>query len=353
MTIRTPDDWHVHLRDGRMLATVAPFTASVFRYALVMPNLVPPITSAAGAAAYRERVMAASAARANPDFEPLMALYLNDEVAVEDLVSGHRDGIVFAAKYYPAGATTNSEAGSDSLQSLLPTLERMSEAGIPLLVHAESTDPDVDVFDRERAFLERELGPVCDELPDLLVTVEHVSTAAGVAFVREHPRVGGSITPHHLSCDRDDILADGLRPHLYCKPVLNSADDRRALVEAATGEDASFFLGTDSAPHPESSKHSDIARPGIFSAPHALPIVADVFESVGKLDRLEAFVSLNGAAHYGMDGATSSLTLRRRPEGADSSTSEGWVPAGESRVKIFGVSAAARWTLDRNGGAQG
>lgn len=345
VTIATPDDWHVHLRDDTMLRAVAPFTANLFRYALVMPNLSQPITTTASAAAYRERIIEAAGQDASAEFTPLMALYLNDSVSIADLRAGFSDGVVHAVKYYPAGATTNSEAGGSSLISYGPILSQIADLGIPLLVHAESTDPSVDIFDRERVFLENELAPVCEQLPTLKVTVEHVSTTDGVAFVREHSNVTGTITPHHLSCERSDILANGLRPDLYCKPVLNSKEDRQTLIEAATSGEASFFLGTDSAPHPLSSKRSAVGKAGIFSAPFALPILAEVFAERGALDRLEAFTSTNGARYHGFEPSVYRVCLRRlddRSEVFDEMlrTNDG------HEVQMFGVEAARKWSLE-------
>jgi len=348
VVIATPDDWHVHLRDDAMLAAVAPYTASIFRYALVMPNLTKPITSTAAAARYRQRIIEAAGPTAGAEFTPLMTLYLNDEVSADDLIIGHDEAIIHAAKYYPSGATTNSEAGVENMGSLLPVLERMAEAGVPLLVHAESIDPSVDIFDRERDFLENQLHDVCDRLPELRVTVEHVSTADGIDFVREHRGVAATITPHHLSCDRGDVLSNGLRPDLYCKPVLNSRADRQALVAAATGGDPAFFLGTDSAPHPETSKLSSRGKPGIFNAPYAIPVVAEVFAQADRLDRLEGFVSVNGAGHYGFAPAHGRIEIRPNPAGPPSPTKVIDGAAGE--VRIFGAEAAAKWLISRRSG---
>lgn len=343
--IAAPDDWHVHLRDDDMLATVAPITAKSFRYALVMPNLVPPICTTAQADAYRRRILDGAGSAARPDFTPIMALYLNDDLDVDDLVQGVDAGVVHAAKYYPAGATTNSEAGVTSMQDVLAALERMAEHSIPLLVHAESTDPAIDIYDRERHFLDEELAPIVTRLPELAVTVEHLSTRAGVDFVEANPSVHGSITPHHLSCDRSDLLANGLRPDLYCKPIINSADDRRALVQAATSGSSRFFLGTDSAPHPEADKHGATAKPGIFNAPFALPVVAEVFHRAGALDQLEAFVSVNGCAHYGFDVATDRVVLTRDPSAAGDAEPDTVVTAGGDTVTIFGSAEARLWSV--------
>ena len=348
--IAAPDDWHVHLRDDDMLATVAPITARAFRYALVMPNLVPPICTTAQADAYRRRIIDHAGRTARPDFTPIMALYLNDDLDVDDLVEGVDAGVVHAAKYYPAGATTNSDAGAKSMQDVLPALERMAEHAIPLLVHAESTDPAIDIYDRERHFLDEELAPIVARLPELAVTVEHLSTRAGVDFVSANPSVYGSITPHHLACDRSDLLANGLRPDLYCKPIINSAVDRRALVEAATSGSTQFFLGTDSAPHPAADKHGATAKPGIFNAPFALPVVAEVFHRSEALDRLEAFVSINGCRHYGFEVATDRVVLTREPSAEDPSsgdpaTATTIVTEGGQTVTMFGAAEARLWSV--------
>ncbi len=350
--IAVPDDWHVHLRDDHMLAAVTPYTARWFRHALVMPNLVPPIVDSVRAADYRERILAAAGPEARPDFTPVMALYLTPEVTVDDLRAGVEAGIVIGCKYYPAGATTNSEAGGTAILAHRPLLEYLAEAGVPLLVHAEATDPAIDIFDREAVFLERELVPLVAELPELRVTVEHLSTAAGVDFVRRHPAVRGTITPHHLTCDRSDLLANGMRPDLFCKPIINTAENREALVAAATSGAPDFFLGTDSAPHPFSSKYRANVSAGIFNAPFALPVVAEVFHRADALDHLEAFTSLNGCRHYGYPPSTDRLRLTRRGSagpGLGDGTGDGpdeIVTAAGDRVRIFGVAEAARWSVE-------
>ncbi len=340
--ISAPDDWHVHLRDDHMLGAAAPFTAACFRHALVMPNLVPPITSSAMARQYRDRILAATGPSARSDFRPLMGVYLNDSLVLDDLIEGVAQGEIFAAKYYPAGATTNSEAGGASLIGYRPILEAMAEHNIALLVHAESTNPDIDIFDREAVFLEAELATVCAALPELRVTVEHISTRAGLDFVRSHNNVAGSITPHHLTCDRTDVLANGLRPDLYCKPVINSRDEKLALVEAATSADASFFYGTDSAPHPLSQKESSQGRPGIFNAPYALEVVAELFYEQGKLDCLERFVSFNGVDHYGLARTDAKVRLNRHDDGSIERPSTVRTSDGHE-VRIFGAEAARLW----------
>ena len=344
--VAVPDDWHVHLRDDSMLATVAPITARNFRYALVMPNLVPPICTGEEAAAYRERIIQNAGPDARADFVPIMSLYLNDKLDIDDFERSIDAGIVHAAKYYPAGATTNSDDGGESLADFRDVLERMAQRGIPLLVHAESTDPAIDVYDRERHFLDVQLAPVVASVPGLRVTVEHLSTRAGVEFVEANESVRGSITPHHLACDRSDLLANGLRPDLYCKPIINSADDRQALVDAATSGSPRFFLGTDSAPHPATHKHTGQAKPGIFNAPFALPVVAEVFHSAGALDRLEAFTSVNGCKHYGFEVSPDRLSLKRQGPAGELAVPDTVTTAEGDVVTIFGTAEARLWSVE-------
>ncbi len=345
LEIAAPDDWHVHLRDDEMLSAVTPYTANVFRHAVVMPNINPPVTSTQAAASYRARVLAAAGPDARPDFTPMMVLYLNYQIIVDDLLAGAADGIVFGAKYYPAGATTNSAAGGNDLLAFSPVLEAMAGAGIPLLVHAESTDPSLDIFDREADFIERQLLPVVERIPELRVTVEHISTRAGLDIVKDHPQVGGSITPHHLTCDRSDLLANGMRPHLYCKPVINSREERMAIAEAATSGNPSFFFGTDSAPHPLSKKEAEKVAAGIFNAPYALEVVAELFFEMGCLDRLEGFVSHHGADHYGVGRSPAKIRLTRRAD-SEIDPPEAMFTADGTEVRIFGADAARRWAWE-------
>lgn len=343
IVIPRPDDWHVHLRDDEMLDAVVDHTARWFRNALVMPNLTPPVTSTAQAQAYRARILDAASVGADT-FVPQMTLYLTPAIDVDDLVDGWNSGVIGGVKFYPAGATTNSDAGGTNLLDFEATLTTMAELGIPLLVHAESTDPALDIFDREAAFLEQQVGPLLAHMPELSVTVEHISTAGGIDLVNEFDQAYGSITPHHLSCDRSDILANGLRPELYCKPVINSADNRRALVAAATSGSPNFFLGTDSAPHPLSQKEARVAKAGIFNAPYGLHVTAEVFHEADALDQLEAFVSLNGAVRYGHEPSRDKLRLVRHQSPADDVVEVITTAAGD-QVRLFGVAEAARWSV--------
>lgn len=339
--IPKPDDWHVHLRDDAMLDAVVGYTAERFRYAMVMPNLAPPITSTAEASAYRDRILSAAGERS--DFHPLITLYCSPLVDLDDLRHGIESGIVGAVKYYPAGATTNSDAGGTSLMDFNELFAVLIETDTRLLVHAESTDPAVDIFDREAAFLERQLAPLCAAMPELSVTVEHVSTKAGLDFVSAHPGTAATITPHHLARDRSDLLAHGMKPDLYCKPVINSADDQAALVAAATSGDPSFMLGTDSAPHPTTAKYGPTAKAGVFNAAYGLEVVADVFFKADALDALPGFVSAHGCEVYGVPAPNTRLRLERTEVDQELATSL-TTSAGDS-VVLFGSEEAALWQV--------
>ena len=299
ITIRRPDDWHVHFRDGAMLREVVPYTARAFGRAIVMPNLTPPVTTAAMAAAYRERIMAA--VPAGSGFTPLMTCYLTDHTDSRDLVAGHRDSVFTAAKLYPAHATTNSAHGVSDIARIYPVLEAMEEHGIPLLTHGEITRPEVDIFDREKGFVDEVLVPTLERFPRLKVVMEHVTTAEGVEVVRAHAsRMGATLTPQHLLYNRNALFQGGLRPHVYCLPVLKRERHRLALRAAATGGEANFFLGTDTAPHLRHLKEAECGCAGVFSAPVAIQAYLRVFAEENALDRFEAFASLNGPAFYGL-----------------------------------------------------
>ena len=342
VVVPQPDDWHVHLRNDAMLEAVVGYTARRFRYAMVMPNLVPPIISTETASQYRDEILAAAPAEAER-FTPVMAVYCSPAVDPVDLRDGIEGDVIAAVKYYPAGATTNSEAGGTSLDDFDRLYEVLIETNSRLLVHAEATDPRIDIFAREAAFLEQQLAPLCERLPELAVTVEHVSTRAGVEFVAAHPQVAATITPHHLARERSDLLASGMKPDLYCKPVINSNDDREALVAAATSGDPAFMLGTDSAPHPTTAKYGPTAKAGVFNAAYGLEVVADVFAKNGALDQLGAFVSTNGCAIYGVDAPQETLTLTAEEVDVDVATSLS-TSAGDE-VVLFGAEEATRWTV--------
>jgi dihydroorotase len=310
LTLRRPDDWHLHLRDGAMMAAVLPCTARQFARAIVMPNLVPPVTTLAAAEAYRARIL--KALPAGTAFTPLMTAYLSDDSDPGEIERGHRGGVFTAAKLYPAHATTHSAQGVTDIEKIAPVLERMAAIGMPLLVHGEITDPTVDVFDREAVFIERILKPLTQRLPALKVVLEHITTREAVDFVAGAGRnVAATITAHHLVINRNALFAGGFRPHMYCLPVAKRETHRLALRRAAVSGDAKFFLGTDSAPHPVHDKERDCGCAGIFSAPAALEIYAQVFDEENALDRLEAFASLNGPRFYGLMPNEERITLRR------------------------------------------
>ena len=310
LTIRRPDDWHVHLRDGEMLRGVVGHTARQFARAIVMPNLSPPVTDTAAARAYRERIVAALLP--GSDFTPLMTCYLTDTTDADDLSRGFADGVFTAAKLYPAHATTNSAHGVSDVSALAPVLDAMQRSGMPLLVHGEVTDPAVDVFDREAVFIERVLSKLVRDFPALKVVFEHITTAQAVAFVDSAgPNVAATITPQHLHINRNAMFAGGLRPHAYCLPVAKRERHRLALRRAATSGSARYFLGTDSAPHSVDAKESACGCAGIFNAPFALESYAAVFDEEGALDRFEAFASENGPRFYGLPLNAGSVTLER------------------------------------------
>jgi dihydroorotase len=308
LTIRRPDDWHVHLRDGEMLRVVAPYTARQFARAIVMPNLAPPITTVEAAAAYRDRITAA----AGEAFTPLMTCYLTDEADPDELARGYADGTWVAAKLYPAGATTNSASGVTDVRNIYPALERMQAIGMVLCIHGEVTDPEVDVFDREAVFIERLLSGVVETFPALKIVFEHITTAEAASFVTESgPNVAATVTPQHLHINRNAIFAGGLRPHAYCLPVAKREEHRLAVRKAATSGSPKFFLGTDSAPHAREMKESACGCAGIFNAPFALESYAAVFDEEGALDKFEAFASVNGARFYGLPVNESTVALER------------------------------------------
>jgi dihydroorotase len=310
LTITRPDDWHLHLRDGEAMRSVVGATARVFARAVVMPNLKPPITTVEGAAAYRERV--AAALPADSRFAPLMTLYLTDHTTEDKIVKARKSGFVIGIKYYPAGATTNSESGVTDLARVWPVLAAMEEAGLPLLVHGEVTDPGVDVFDRERVFVDGPLTRIVREFPALKVVVEHITTAEAADFVASAPaNVAATITPQHLLYSRSALFAGGARPHLYCLPILKREAHRQAIVRAAISGNGKYFLGTDSAPHARHTKESACCAAGCYSAHAALELYAEAFEAAGALERLEGFASFHGADFYGLPRNTDTITLQR------------------------------------------
>ena len=310
ITIKRPDDWHLHLRDGGMLKAVLPESARHFARALIMPNLVPPVATGAQAAAYRDRIAAATPAGSG--FQPLMTLYMTEATDPDDVAEAFASGLIAAVKLYPAGATTNSDSGVRDMDRIRPVLERMAEIGLPLCIHGEVADPRVDIFDREAVFLERVLDPLRRATPGLRVVLEHVTTKDGVDYVRScDSGVGATITAHHLVINRNHLLAGGIRPHYYCLPVAKRETHRLALREAAASGDPRFFLGTDSAPHTDDRKQSACGCAGCFTATNALSVVAAALEQDGALDRLEGFASLHGPAFYGLPANAQTVTLEK------------------------------------------
>jgi dihydroorotase len=308
LTIRKPDDWHVHLRDAEMLATVAPYTARQFARAIVMPNLVPPITTVEAASAYRERILGA----AGPGFTPLMTCYLTDTMRPDEIERGFTGNVWIAGKLYPAGATTNSASGVTDINNIYPVLQRMERIGMVLCVHGEVTDPDVDVFDREAVFIDSVLQPVTRDFPALKIVFEHITTGEAVQFVESaSPNIAATITPQHLTLNRNAIFFGGLRPHAYCLPVAKREKHRLAVRKAATSGSPKFFLGTDSAPHTREAKESACGCAGIFNAPFALESYATVFEQEAALDKFEVFASINGPRFYGLPLNEATVTLER------------------------------------------
>jgi dihydroorotase len=310
LTLRRPDDWHLHLRDGAQLAAVLPFTARQFGRALVMPNLKPPMTTVAALARYRDRIL--QSVPSGLAFEPVMTLYLTDSTTADEVQKAAATGFICGAKLYPAGATTHSDAGVTSVDKVWGALEALAEHGLVLQVHGEVTDSHVDVFDREQAFIDRVLSRIVGRVTGLKVVFEHVTTRVAVDFVRgARAGVAATITPQHLLLNRNALFDGGIRPHLYCLPVLKREHDREALIGAATGDDARFFLGTDSAPHARHTKETSCGCAGIFSAHAAIELYAEAFDAAGRLDRLEAFASERGADFYGRPRNRGSITLRR------------------------------------------
>ena len=308
ITIIRPDDWHLHLRDGDMLGGIAKESARDFGRAIIMPNLVPPVVTSAQAQAYRQRIL--EALPKSSHFTPLMTLYLTENTQIDDLKHAHSTGVATAVKLYPAGATTNSDSGVRDFDKIIPALETMADIGMPLCVHGEVSDPEVDIFDREAVFIERILDPLRRRVPSLKVVMEHVTTAQGVAYAASAPgQLAATLTVHHLIINRNHLLAGGIRPHYYCLPVAKRENHRQAVLEAATSGKACFFLGTDSAPHRDCAKENACGCAGIFTASNAIACLAEVFERQNALDKLEGFTSRHGAAFYGLPPNDDHITL--------------------------------------------
>jgi len=341
LTIARPDDWHLHLRDGAMLSAVCPESARHFARAIIMPNLVPPVVTGAEAASYRERILAARPEGSS--FTPLMTLYLTEDTDASDVVQAHADGIVTAVKLYPAGATTNSASGVRDFDRVRGVLEAMAEAGIPLCVHGEVTDPEIDIFDREAVFIDRVLDPIRRATPGLRVVMEHITTRNGVDYVLSNlDNLGATITTHHLIINRNHLLVGGIRPHYYCLPVAKREEHRLALRAAATSGDPRFFLGTDSAPHVDAAKETGCGCAGCFTATNTLPLLAHVFEEEAALDRLESFTSRNGPGFYGLPVNDGTVTLTK----SDTPTAfPAKIETGDGPVTVFDPGFDVVWQV--------
>ncbi len=341
LTITRPDDWHLHLRDGAMLKAVLPYSAAVFGRAIIMPNLVPPVATAADAAAYRGRIAAAQPA--GSAFQPLMTLYLTETTDPDDVAAAAASGLVKAVKLYPAGATTNSHSGVRDFSKVDRVLERMAAIGLPLCMHGEVTDPAVDIFDREAAFIERVLTPLRQRHPGLRIVMEHVTTREGVAYVRSGGEgIAATLTVHHLIINRNALFVGGIRPHYYCLPIAKREEHRLALLDAATLGEPKFFLGTDSAPHPDHDKETACGCAGCFTAANALPCLAAVFERAGALDKLEGFASRHGAAFYGLPLNADSVTLVRDETPIETPRK---ITVGAETVTVFDPGFPLHWRI--------
>lgn len=341
ISIRRPDDWHLHLRDGDMLKGVIGDSSRHFARAIIMPNLVPPVVTTKDAEAYRERIMAA--VPEGDRFEPLMTLYLTEHTDADDVEAGKASGLIHAVKLYPAGATTNSHGGVRDMDKAMPVLERMAKIGLPLCVHGEVTTPEVDIFDREAVFIETVLDPLRKRLPELKITMEHVTTSNGIDYIKSAPEnLAGSITTHHLIINRNAILVGGIRPHYYCLPVAKRESHRLALRAAATSGDGRFFLGTDSAPHVDPLKECGCGCAGIYTSINTMSCLAHVFEDDGALDKLEAFASLNGPAWYGLAPNEDRITLKKQSQPVSFPAK---IETGAGPVTVFDPMFPIHWVV--------
>ena len=340
LTLRRPDDWHLHLRDGAMLRAVLPESARHFARAIIMPNLVPPVVTSHDARAYRDRIM--SALPDGAEFTPLMTLYLTEQTDPDDVADAHASGLISAVKLYPAGATTNSASGVRDFDKVRPVFEKMAEIGLPLCVHGEVTDADIDIFDREAVFIDRVLDPIRRATPGLRVVMEHITTRDGVEYVTANDRdLAATITTHHLVINRNHILVGGIKPHYYCLPVAKREEHRLALRRAATSGDARFFLGTDSAPHTDPLKESACGCAGCFTASNTMSILAHVFEEENALNRLEGFTSLHGPAFYGLPPNKAQITLTK----GDPVTYPDKIETEDGPVTLFDPGFALHWQV--------
>lgn len=341
ITLRRPDDWHIHLRDAEVMQTVLPHTSRDFARAIVMPNLVPPVTTTELADQYRQRIQAAC--QPGHDFTPLMTLYLTETADPNDYVAGFESGVVTAAKLYPAGATTNSDAGVRDLEKIYPVLEAMEKVGMPLLIHGEVVDDAIDIFDREAVFIQQKLIPLRAKFPGLRIVFEHITTQDGVEFVRSCSKnMAATITPHHMVINRNAMLVGGIKPHYYCLPVAKREIHRESLLAAAVSGDARFFLGTDSAPHPVTAKESDCGCAGIFNVPVTLPLLAEVFEQHDALDKLEGFCSQHGPDFYQLPQNENTIILEKQSEPV---TFADEINAGDETIKVFDPLMPVHWRV--------
>ena len=337
LTLRRPDDWHLHLRDGAMLHAVLPETTRHFDRAIIMPNLVPPVVTGAQAAAYRDRIMAAVPEGAA--FQPLMTLYLTEDTDADDVAAAHASGLIKAVKLYPAGATTNSASGVQDFDKVRGVMDRMAEIGLPLCLHGEVTDADIDIFDREAVFIDRILDPIRRATPGLKTVMEHITTRDGVEYAKTQNNLGATITTHHLIINRNHILVGGIKPHYYCLPVAKREEHRLALRGAATSGDPRFFLGTDSAPHVDAAKESGCGCAGCFTATNTMQILAHVFEEDDALDRLEGFTSLHGPAFYDLPPNNDTLTLTK----GQAATWPAKIDTEDGPVTVFDPGVPIHW----------
>ncbi|GAB2787199.1 dihydroorotase [Halomonas shantousis] len=343
LRIRRPDDWHLHLRDGELMATVLPHTSGLYARAIIMPNLVPPVTTVASAQAYRERIL--SALPAGHDFTPLMTCYLNESVDAAELEHGFIEGVFTAAKLYPANATTNSAHGVRDVKAIYPLFETMQRLGMPLLIHGEVTHAEVDIFDREKAFIDEVMEPIRRQFPELKIVFEHITTAEAAQYVCEgNEFLAATITPQHLAHNRNDMLVGGIRPHLYCLPILKRGTHQQALRRAIASGHPRLFLGTDSAPHVIPAKETSCGCAGVFNAPSALEVYATVFEEEGALEHFEAFCSLNGPRFYGLAPNEATIELTRTPCQVPETIGE-----GEHRLVPFRAGETLAWSVKRSG----
>lgn len=345
LIIRQPDDWHLHLRDGDMLQSVVNATAMHFRRAIIMPNLVPPVVTEKDAVAYEKRISsAASKSASSHAFTPLMTLYLTEQTEAADVVNAAANGVITAVKLYPAGATTNSASGVTSIDKVMPVLEAMAEHDIVLCMHGEVTNSEVDIFDREKAFLDNVLSPLRERLPQLRIVLEHVTTKNGVEFVQSQSNnMAATITPHHLVLNRNHMLVGGIRPHYYCLPILKRADHQQALVAAATSGDTKFFLGTDSAPHTANTKENACGCAGVFNAPNTMSTLAQLFDDEQALDKLEGFVSLHGPNFYKLPVNESMMTLTKQDQPVEFAEQ---IKVGDENVVVFDPGQPLYWSVE-------